>query len=175
MIIAQDGDVILRELEEEDLPKIAEYANNEKVSINLRDAFPNPYSFDDTKRFYEMVEKQNPKTFFAIEYKGNYVGNISLSVGTDVYRNSAEIGYFIGEPFWNQGIVTKAVNLMVKFGFEKLGVVRIHTGVFEFNKASQRVLEKCGFEKEGIFKKSITKKGKIYNEVRFAKIKTEEL
>lgn len=60
---------------------------------------------------------------------------------------------------------------MVKFGFKKLGLIRIYTGVFEFNKASQRVLEKCGFEKEAVFKKSITKKGQIYDEIRFAKVR----
>ncbi len=170
MIIAQNEDVILRDLEEMDIFKLAEYANNKKVSVNLRDAFPSPYTVENAKEFVEMVNKQNPKTFFAIEYRGEYVGNISLSVGTDVYRNSAEIGYFIGEPFWNKGIATKAVNLMTDFGFEKLGIVRIYTGVFGFNKSSQRVLEKCGFSKEAIFKSSITKNGKIYDEIRFAKV-----
>lgn len=170
MIIAQNEDVILRNLEETDVPKLAKYANNEKVSVNLRDAFPIPYTIEDAKRLVEVVNMQNPKTFFAIEYKGEYVGNICLSIGTDVYKNSAEIGYFIGEPFWNKGITTKAVNLMTNFGFEKLGVVRIYTGVFDFNISSQRVLEKCGFEKEAIFKSSITKNGKIYDEIRFAKV-----
>ncbi|MGV8093148.1 MAG: GNAT family N-acetyltransferase [Mangrovibacterium sp.] len=173
MIIAQNGDVVIRELNESDLLKLAEYANNEKVSINLRDAFPNPYTIDDAKKFLEIIEKQSPKTFFAIEYKGDYVGNISLLVGNDVYRNSAEIGYFIGEPFWNKGIMTKAVNLITEFGFKNLGIIRIHTGVFEFNKPSQRVLEKCGFEKEAVFKKSVTKKGVIYDEIRYAKIKPD--
>lgn len=172
MIVAKTDDVLLRYLEEADIQKLAEYANNEKVSINLRDAFPSPYTTAHARQFIEMVNKQNPKTFFAIEYRGNYAGNISLSVGTDVYRNSAEIGYFIGEPFWNKGIATKAVNLMTRFGFDTLGLIRIYTGVFEFNTASQRVLEKCGFEKEAIFKCSITKKAKIYDEIRFAKIKT---
>ncbi len=171
MIIVQHEDIILRELEEKDLPFLAEYANNKKVSINVRDSFPSPYTLDDAKEFYEIIKEEIPKTTFAIEYKGNYVGNIGMVVGTDIYRNSAEIGYFIGEPFWNKGIVTQAVKLMVKFGFEQLGLARIYTGVFEYNKASQRVLEKCGFEKEAIFKKSITKKGKIYNEIRYAKVK----
>lgn len=95
--------MVIRELTEADIPILAEYANNEKVSINLRDGFPCPYTIVDAKRFFEMVEKQNPKTFFAIEYKGDYAGNISLFVGNDVYRNSTEIGYFIGEPYWNKG------------------------------------------------------------------------
>ncbi len=171
MIIAKENDVVLRELEEQDIPKLAAYANNENVSINLRDAFPCPYTPDDARRFFEMVQKQNPKTFFAIEYQCNYVGNISLSVGTDVYRNSAEIGYFIGEPFWNLGITTKAVNLITEFGFNQLNLKRIYTGIFEYNKASQRVLEKCGFEKEAVFKCAITKNGQLYSEIRYAKIK----
>ena len=66
MIIARNGDVVLREIEESDIPKLAEYANNEKVSINLRDAFPNPYTIEDAKGFINMVSKQNPKTFFAV-------------------------------------------------------------------------------------------------------------
>ncbi len=173
IIIGQDGDVVLREITEADLPKMAEYSNNTKVSKNLRDGFPNPYTIDDAKRFFKMVSEQNPTTFFAIEYKGGYVGNISLSVGTDVYRKSAEIGYFIGEPFWNKGIATKAVNLITKFGFEKLDIVRIYTGIFDYNRASQKVLEKCGFQKEAIFKDAIFKNGKLYDEVRFAKLKKD--
>jgi RimJ/RimL family protein N-acetyltransferase len=51
-----------------------------------------------------------------------------------------------------------------------MDIVRIHTGIFEYNKASQRVLEKCGFRKEGIFRKSICKNGKMYDEIRYALI-----
>lgn len=85
MIIAQHEDIVLRELEEKDLPFLAEYANNEKISINVRDSFPSPYTLDDAKEFYEIIKKENPKTTFAIEYKGNYVGNIGMIIGTDIY------------------------------------------------------------------------------------------
>ncbi len=174
MIIAKDGDVVLRELTKSDMPKLAEYANNEKVSINLRDAFPFPYTQEDARCFLEMVDRQQPKTFFAIAYNNNYAGNISLLPGTDVYKKSAEIGYFIGESFWNKGIMTKAVRMMSDFGFKQLDLVRIHTGVFEYNKASQRVLEKCGFKKEGVFEKAIFKKNNFYNEIRYALLKEVE-
>ncbi|MDD3915430.1 MAG: GNAT family N-acetyltransferase [Bacteroidales bacterium] len=171
IIIGKDGDVILRELIDSDLEKLAVYANNEKVSINLRDGFPKPYTIENARSFKKMIDSQNPKTFFAIEYQNDYVGNISLSLGTDVYRKSAEIGYFIGEPFWNKGIATKAVNIITEWGFNQFDIVRIYTGVFEYNQASQRVLNKCGFVKEAIFKKSICKNNKIFDEIRFAKIK----
>jgi len=171
IIIGKEGGVILRELMDSDLEQLATYANNEKVSINLRDGFPKPYTIENAKSFKKMIDSQNPKTFFAIEYKNHYVGNISLSQGSDVYRKSAEIGYFVGEPFWNKGIATKAVNRITEWGFNHLDIVRIYTGVFEFNQASQRVLLKCGFIQEAVFKKSICKNNKIFNEIRFAKIK----
>lgn len=171
IIIGIDGDVVLRELMDSDLEELAVYANNEKVSSNLRDGFPKPYTIECARNFKRMIDSQNPKTYFAIEYQNNYVGNISLTLGTDVYRKSAEIGYFIAEPFWNKGIATKAVNLMTEWGFNCLDIVRIYTGVFEYNHSSQRVLEKCGFVKEAIFKKSICKNNELFDEVRFAKIK----
>jgi len=170
-IIATGENVVLRELLDTDLEKFVEYANNEKVSINLRDAFPKPYFLENATNFKKMIDAQNPKTCFAIQYQDHYVGNISLSIGSDVYRKSAEIGYFIGEPFWNKGITTKAVNLITNWGFTHLDIVRIYTGIFEFNKASQRVLEKCGFIKEAIFRKSICKNNEIFDEIRYAKIK----
>ncbi len=170
-IIVENGDVKLRELTDSDLVKLSEYANNEKVSVNLRDAFPKPYTLKDAENFKKMIDLQSPKTFFAIEFQGEYVGNISLSVRDDVYRKSAEIGYFVGEPFWNKGIATKAVSLITDWGFKSLDIIRIHTGVFEFNKSSQRVLEKCGYIKEAVFKKSVCKNNKIYDEIRYAKIK----
>lgn len=173
IIIGSNGDVILRELMDSDLEKLTIYADNEKVSINLRDGFPNPYTIECAKKFKKIVDSQSPKTFFAIEYQNEYAGNISLSLGTDVYRKSAEIGYFIGEPFWNKGIATKAVNLITEWGFSQLDIIRIYTGVFEYNHASQRVLEKCGYVKEAVFRNAICKNDKIYNEIRYAKIRNK--
>jgi RimJ/RimL family protein N-acetyltransferase len=82
-----------------------------------------------------------------------------------------EIGYFIGEPFWNKGITTKAVNLMTDWGFKNLDIVRIYTGIFEFNKASQHVLEKCGYNKEAVFRNVICKNNRIFDEIRYAIVK----
>jgi len=167
----KSGAIELRALSESDVPRLAELANNEKIGRNLRDGFPYPYTLDDALNFIRRF--RNNTSFFAILYKGEYVGNISLSPCENVYRKTAEIGYFIGEPFWNKGIATAAVNLITDFGFKVLGFARIHTGVYEFNPASQRVLEKCGYSKEGVFRKSIFKDGQLWDEVRFAKINPE--
>jgi RimJ/RimL family protein N-acetyltransferase len=169
------GSIKLRPLQLSDAARLAELANNEKISRNLRDGFPNPYTLADAEIFLQKFTNQDPVTFFAIDYNGQYVGNISLVPGQDVYRESAEIGYFIGEHYWNKGIVTTAVNMITEYGFKNLGIIRIHTGVFEYNRASMRVLEKCGFSKEGIFRKSVFKQNKIWDEVRYSKINPEYL
>jgi RimJ/RimL family protein N-acetyltransferase len=169
----KSGNIKLRPLRLTDAKRIVELANNEKISRNLRDGFPNPYTLPDAESFLAKFTNQDPVTFFGIEYNGEHVGNISLLPGQDIYRKSAEIGYFIGEPYWNKGIITTAVNLITKYGFKQLGIIRIHTGVFEYNIASQRVLEKCGFIKEGVFRKSVYKQNRIWDEVRYSKINPE--
>lgn len=167
------GNIQLRPLRLTDANRLAELANNEKISRNLRDGFPNPYTLADAENFLKKFSNQDPVTFFGIEYLGEYVGNISLAPGNDIYRKSAEIGYFIGESYWNKGIVTTAVNLITEYGFKHLGIIRIHTGIFEYNTASMRVLEKCGFTNDGVFSKSVFKQGKLWDEVRYSKINPE--
>jgi RimJ/RimL family protein N-acetyltransferase len=167
----KSGNILLRPLRKSDASRLAMLANNEKISCNLRDGFPHPYTLADAESFLAKFTDQDPVTFFGIEYNGEHVGNISLVPGQDIYRKSAEIGYFIGEPYWNKGIVTTAVNLITEYGFDKLGIIRIHTGVFEYNTASMRVLEKCGFTKDGVFRKSVFKQNKIWDEVRYSKLK----
>ena len=167
----KSGNIVLRALRVSDAKRLSELANNEKISRNLRDGFPNPYTVADAENFLAKFTNQDPLTFFGIEYNGEYVGNISLVPCEDIYRMSAEIGYFIGEPYWNKGIVTTAVKLIIDYGFNHLGIVRIQTSIFEYNTASQRVLEKCGFVKEGVFRKSVFKQGKLWDEVRYALLK----
>lgn len=169
----RSGDVRVRNLVKTDASRMAILANNENISKNLRDGFPHPYSHSDAVTFVDNCLKQKSENIFAIEYKGEYVGNIGLLAGEDVYRRSAEVGYFIGEEYWNKGIATKAIKLITDFGLSKLDFVRIHAGIFEYNISSQRVMEKCGYIKEGVFKKAVFKQGKLWDEIRYARINTK--
>jgi len=164
----QSGNIVLRSFWESDAPRLAELANNTKIGRNLRDGFPYPYTLENAKDFIGRFKDHI--SFFAIEYNGEYAGNISLVPCDNVHRKTAEIGYFLGEPYWNKGIMTAAVNLITEYGFGELGFARIHTGVYEFNPASQRVLEKCGYTKEGIFRKNVFRENRLWDEVRYAKI-----
>ena len=163
--------VTLRHFRMDDAADMALYANNPKIAVNLRDGFPYPYSPEHAAQFLKMVMERDPQTFFAIEADGQYVGNISLSPGTDVYRKSAELGYLLFEPWWNKGIMTEAVRLMADYGFQKLELMRIYACIYDYNAASQRVLEKCGFVREGISRSAVFKNGAYHDEIRYALLK----
>jgi len=162
--------ISLRALEDIDASSLAELANNKKIWDNLRDIMPYPYSIENANLFIDLTKKENPQVTFAIEFEGKLCGVIGLVPQQDVYKKTAEIGYWIGEPFWNKGIATKAVQLITDYAFNELDFVRLHTGVFEYNTASMKVLEKCGFKKEGVFEKAIIKNGKIWDEHRYSKV-----
>ena len=104
----------------------------------------------------------------AITINDQVVGGIGITQQADVYRFNAELGYWLGEPFWNKGIMTEAVQAMVDYAFENFKLIRIYARVFEFNEASMRVLEKAGFHKEAINKKAVYKNQTLYDEHLFA-------
>mgnify|MGYP001467995742 FL=1 len=164
----KDNDIILRPLIKDDSRRLSELCNNKKIWDNLRDFIPFPYTENDALNFIEMCQSEEPQVTFGIEYKNELVGVIGLIPQKDIYRLSAEIGYWIGEDYWNKGIATRSTSLIVDYAFNKLGLIRLFTGVFDFNTASQRVLEKAGFKQEGIFKKSVIKNDIIHDEYRYA-------
>lgn len=163
------GLLTLRSFNEEDNTRLAELCNNKNIWNNVRDYLPFPYTVQHAAEFIALCRQEIPQTTFAIEFKGELAGCVGLVRQTDIYRLNAEIGYWIGEPYWGLGIATKAVELITAYGFEKLKLIRIYSGVFDFNKASQRVMEKAGFKLECISEKSIIKNGMICNEYRYAK------
>jgi len=167
----QDKNIVLRRLQDTDAPALTQLANNKKVWDNVRDIIPHPYTLEDAHFFMNLVSQENPQVSFAIACDGAFCGMIGLLPQKDVYRKTAEIGYWLGEPFWHKGIATIAVKLITSYGFNELGFIRIHTGVFEYNIGSMRVLEKNGYTKEAIFRNSIFKNDKIWDEHRYFKLK----
>lgn len=165
--------ITLRPLELSDASQLATLANNKNIWDNLRDYIPFPYSVHDAESFITQTKQENPKQNFGIEYKGEICGVIGVITQNDVYRKTAEIGYWIGEPYWGKGIATKAIALITHYGFEQLALIRIHAGVFEYNISSMKVLEKNGYKKDGIFKNAIIKNEKIYDEHRYYIVRDE--
>lgn len=157
----------LRQLQESDIAQLAILGNNRKIWENLRDAFPSPYYREDAIAFIGFCNKEEPKQTFAIEFEGQFAGCVGLVKQNDIFRLNAEIGYWIGEPFWGKGIATEAVKLATKYGFDVLKLERIYAGVFEHNKASLRVLEKAGYKLECFAERALVKNGIVHNEIRY--------
>ena len=170
MIELTKDDLLLRSFINHDKSKLAALCNNRKIWNNVRDFLPSPYSDQNAIEFITLCQNENPQVTFAVEYRGELAGCIGLVRQSDIYRLTAEIGYWIGEPYWGLGIATQAVKMMTEYGFNQLNLVRIYSGVFAFNKASQKVLEKAGYKLEAIFEKSIIKNDVISDEYRYAKI-----
>ena len=161
---------LLREWRKGDEPSLVRHANNRNVWINLRDAFPFPYTPADARHWIRLASTNGFNYVFAIDIDGFAVGAIGLHPGADIHRFSAEIGYWLGEEFWNRGICTEAVHAVTGYAFDSLGMTRVHAEVFQWNTASMRVLEKAGYVREGVLRRSVYKDRQWSDKVVFARI-----
>ena len=143
-----------------DLDALLRYAGNRKVSIQLRDRFPYPYTRPDGEQWLRRVTEQQPKTDFAIATDKELIGGIGLELRDDVETGSAEVGYWLGQPFWGRGIATAALKVFCTWAFSHFDLARLQACVFESNPASLRVLEKVGFALEGRLRRAVLKDGR---------------
>jgi RimJ/RimL family protein N-acetyltransferase len=164
----------LREWQLSDAASLAENANNINVWNNVRDYFPHPYSEKDGEAFISAVLRDEMGIERAIVVDDKAVGGIGIFPKTDVERISAEIGYWLGEKYWNKGIVTQAVQEFTEYVFLNFPEIqKIYAPVFDFNLASQKVLQKAGFEREAILKQAAIKNGKIIDEHYYSLLKSQ--
>ncbi len=161
---------VLRKWAGEDAPALVKYADNKNIADNMRDGFPHPYLINDAWAFLQsFIDADESKSFCrAIDVGGEAVGSIGLFLQDDVYRKSAEIGYWLGEPFWGKGIVTAALKQMCSEAFKRYDITRIYAEPYSQNAASRRALEKAGFELEGTLRESVCKNGAIFDSCVYA-------
>jgi RimJ/RimL family protein N-acetyltransferase len=162
------GEWCIRSYTAADLDSIVKYANNRRISINLRDRFPFPYTRADAAGFVQAATNQRPEGDFAIASRSEVIGGVGFHRQVDVYRLSAEVGYWLGEPFWGRGIATLAVSALTEWVFATTPLVRLYAHVFEWNPASARVLEKAGYTFEGRMRHSVVKDGRIIDQLVYA-------
>src|SRR5215831_10797786 len=162
---------VLREWKPGDQQSLVKHANNRRVWRNLRDSFPHPYTLADARQWIEIANPAGPITNFAIVVDGAAVGGIGLMLKEDVFRRTAEIGYWLGEEFWGRGIVTEAVRALTDYAFREFDLVRLYAAVFEGNVASVRVLEKAGYAREARLRKAIVKDGRTLDLMLYAVVR----
>ncbi|MDU1892294.1 MAG: GNAT family protein [Dysgonomonas sp.] len=161
-------EVILRKWKMTDLENLVKHANNYNIAKNLTDRFPYPYTEKDGREYIEMALIQNPIQMFAIDVDGNAVGSIGIFPQSDIHAKNAEMGYWLSEEYWGKGIMPKAINQIVEYGFNTFDITRIFAGPFGTNQQSQRVLEKAGFTLEAKFEKALYKNGEYIDELIYA-------
>jgi RimJ/RimL family protein N-acetyltransferase len=152
----------------DDRESIVRHADDRAVWINLRDRFPHPYTLGDAEAWLRLAPEESPETNFAIDVGGEAVGGAGLTLRGDVYRRSAEIGYWLGRAHWGRGIATEVVCALTGWAFDSFDLCRIDATVFEWNPASARVLEKAGYTLEGRLRRAVTKDGRTIDALLYA-------
>ena len=165
--------VALRQWEIKDAPDLAVAINNKKVLDNLRDGIPYPYSENDAVEFITatLASSTDSQYAYAITCDGKVIGSIGVFRKENVHRLTAELGYYIAEPYWGKGIMTEAVRQMCSCIFENTDIIRIFAEPYAYNTASCRVLEKAGFGFEGTLRKNALKNGQAVDMKLYAILK----
>lgn len=164
---------IIREWKIEDKHKLSELLNNKKIQNNLRDGLPYPYTADDAEEYIvSMLSADKTKTFaFAITVNDIAIGSIGVFRCGNIHSRTAEMGYYVGEPYWGKGFATSAVKQTCKYIFDNTDIIRIFAEPFAYNTASCHVLEKAGFQFEGTLHSNAVKNGKIIDMKMYALVK----
>jgi RimJ/RimL family protein N-acetyltransferase len=161
----------LRPWREGDQAALVRYADNRNVSVNMRNRFPFPYSTADADAWIAHTATQTPVCNFAIVVDATAVGGIGVELGSDVFHRSAEIGYWLGEPFWGRGIATEALGAVTEYAFATFDILRLEAGVFGWNPASARVLEKAGYTLEGRMRRAVVKHGRVGDRLIYGRLR----
>ena len=158
----------LRPFDVQDLESLVQYANNANIAKFMMDKFPHPYTKEAGVQFINYAIEGNPTHIFAIEVEGKAAGGIGIHPLADVESKNAEMGYWLAETYWGHGIITNAIKQMIDYGFSNFDINRIFARPFSINVASQKVLQKAGFQLEATLEKTFFKNGEYLDELVFA-------
>jgi len=166
----QLDDILLRPWQPGDEEALVKHGDNYQIWKNVRDRFPHPYTMEDA-RIWIRIANQDPTAInLAIVIDREVAGAIGVIFKDDVYSRTAEIGYWLGETYWRQGITTRVVQALSDYVLEQFDICRLYAGVFEYNQASSRVLEKAGYHLEARLRQSVTKEGRTVDELIYTRL-----
>jgi len=160
--------IMLREFIADDAPQLVHYLNNSDVTRYITAAIASPYTLNDANDWLSFSD--NNPLIKAIEYNGQFVGCISATVGNFEYGHSAELGYWVGQEHWQQGIGTQAVKLFIDYLQQATQLSRIYVSVVTENTRSIKVLINNEFTLEGTLINASCKNGVFFNESIYGKL-----
>lgn len=147
---------------------LPQHANNQAIARNMRDRFPYPYTQADAQQWIELVVGVTPETSFAISVGQEAVGGIGLVLHEDIERCSAEVGYWLSQTYWGRGIGTATLKAFTQYAFRTFDLTRLYAVPFLNNQASIQILEKAGYQREGIMRRSAIKHGQVLDQALYA-------
>ena len=163
----------LRKWRIQDAADLSNALSNRAVQDRLRDGIPFPYSVSDAEEYITAMLESDPNetVSFAITVDDRAVGTIGAFCGNNIHRQTAELGYYLAEEYWNRGIVTDAVRQITDYLFANTDLLRIFATPFSDNFGSCRVLEKAGFQLEGTIRRHAVKNGTVRDMKLYAMVR----
>jgi RimJ/RimL family protein N-acetyltransferase len=172
-VLTGDG-FVLRPFRAGDEASLARAGNNPNVARNLVATFPSPYTLEAAQAWVASCASPPPgETRFAIEVDGAVHGGIGIHQRPLWSPYTYEMGYWLAEPLWGRGLMTKVVAQAVKYGFTELRAERVQSYVYDWNTGSQRVLEKNGFRLEGRLRRAVFRDGRWADCLAYGRLKTD--
>lgn len=168
--VLQGRRCVLRGLTMDDAQDIARHANDKEVWRNLFEGFPHPYTLAHAERWCGGVWTSPAFGYvWAVDVGGEAIGCISVVPQQGWMRCNAEVGYWIGRAHWGRGIGTEALELVTAWAWRSQPeITRLIVPIFAWNKASERVAQKCGYAKEADMPRSAIKAGRVIDRVQYA-------
>jgi RimJ/RimL family protein N-acetyltransferase len=166
--------VYLRALEIEDHIFIHKWRQDDEISRNFGGIKMFASSLNEKKWVEDRIfDKQNVSCAICLKETDEFIGCIFLS-DIDMHNRSGHCPTFIGEKsYWGKGYATEARMLMLHYAFHERGLNRIWARIIEDNIGSTKMLEKCGYQKEGLMRQSSFKDGELKNEYLYAVLKED--
>lgn len=161
----------LRAWRDGDADSLVRHADDPRVWRNMSDAFPHPYTIEIARHWVARGHIDFGGDNWAIAWQDEGVGGCGVHPGSGAARCSCEVGYWLGQTFWGRGVGSQVVRALVGEAFARPEITRVFAKVHADNPASMRVLEKNGFEREGLLRKSVLKAGTPIDVVSYARIR----
>jgi ribosomal-protein-alanine N-acetyltransferase len=162
MTILETERLLLRPLLLSDAPTIQALAGHPdiaKTTLNI----PHPYPDGAAEAFIQKTRENTEGYTFGMVRKSDQQLMGAIGIHPEPRFSRAEMGYWIGVPYWNQGYTSEAARRMIEFGFRELKLNRIYAGYFSDNIASRRVMEKAGMIYEGTLREHMERMGKFHD------------
>ena len=165
------GNYLVRSWRPEDAESLSAHLDNPNVTGQLLARHPRPYTVERARAWIDLCVLEADPVNFAIADQREVIGGVSLYLQRGARARSAEVGFWVAEPFWGRGVASAAVGAFVEYAFSQFDLTRVYANVFSGNAASARVLEKTGFAYEGTMAKSVWKEGRAIDELVYAVVR----